>query len=113
MDVLAKIMAFHIIIIIKKPNGFGFGGSGIPNSDLLSGGGSGLYGGACGKPGAGGSGYINTSRLKDLFMRGYNVQESNQPQNKTLSTTNISYDAISGYAKMGNGHIRITCISKD
>ena len=99
----------------SKPSGFGFGGSWTFRSGFhgSSGGGSGLRGGNCGNPGGGGSGYINTMKLKDSFLCGYKVHENNQHQNKTFSTENISSNAISKYAKIGNGHIRITCISKD
>ena len=44
-------------------------------------------------------------------MYGYGVQTSNNENTKTVSTSNVSYSAISNYAKAGNGAARITYLS--
>ncbi|KAK8895440.1 hypothetical protein M9Y10_023904 [Tritrichomonas musculus] len=78
-----------------------------------AGGGSGLYGGGSGGnsgPGGGGSGYINISKLTDAYMYGFEVQTSSEANSKTFSTTNVSPDSISNYAKKGDGYIKITPI---
>jgi len=41
----------------------------------------------------------------------YNCEESSEESTKTISTTNVSEEAISNYAKIGNGYARITLIS--
>ena len=73
------------------------------------GGGGGYYGGTAG---AGGSGYIGNSLLTDKVMYCYNCTESNEESTKTISTTNVSAEAISNYAKMGNGYAKITYIGE-
>ena len=75
------------------------------------GGGSGMYGGY-GHVGGGGGGssYIGNSLLTNKAMYCYNCEESDEVETKTISTTNVSDDAISGYAKKGNGYARITLI---
>ena len=91
-----------------------FGKGGVRNTVLgSSGGGAGFYGGGgstnnCG--GGGGSGYIGNSLLTNKAMYCYNCEESDEVETKTISTTNVSDDAISGYAKKGNGYSRITLI---
>lgn len=102
---------------------FGIGGIGTYNSSLSNGhknsggsGGGGWYGGAGASIGSGwlmygatgGSGYIGNPLLKEKYMVGYNVEASNEESTKTISTTNVSQDAISDYAKKGNGYARIT-----
>lgn len=94
---------------------FGLGGScgNHPYDHPGGGGGSGFYGGGSGgnsAPGAGGSGYINTSKLADASMCGYEVPTSSSAEIKTLSTTNVSSDAVSNYAKQGDGYVKITVI---
>ena len=43
----------------------------------------------------------------------YNCEESSDESTKTISTTNVSSDPISGSAKIGNGYAKITLISVD
>ena len=77
------------------------------------GGGSGFYGGGNGGnsgPGGGGSGYINTSKLEEASMYGFEVPTSSSTESKTYSTTNVSSDAISNHAKKGDGYVKITPI---
>lgn len=77
------------------------------------GGGGGFYGGGSGGnsgSGGGGSGYINTSKLTESFMFGYNVAPSSSTESKTNSTTNFSTTPTSNYAKQGNGFVWITPI---
>lgn len=61
--------------------------------------------------GGGGSGYINTSKLTEAFMYGYNVPTSNGTATKTYSTTNVSSTPTSNYVKSGDGAARITPIN--
>ena len=63
----------------------------------------------CG-PGGGGSGYINTSKLTDAVMYGYKVTTSSSVESKTCSTSNKSSNAVSNFAKEGNGFARITLL---
>lgn len=79
------------------------------------GGGGGYYGG-CGSSaycggGSGGAGYINTSKLTNAFMYGYNVSTSSVTATKTYSTTNVSSTPTSNYVKLGDGAARITPIN--
>lgn len=98
---------------------FGSGGNGKGYSSYGAGGGGGFYGGGSGScgdnegqgAGGGGSGYINTSKLTNAFMYGYNVATSNNTATKTYSTTNVSETPTSNYAKSGNGAARITPIN--
>ena len=91
---------------------FGLGGSTTRTGGYTksSGGGSGFYGGGNGMftGSGGGSGYIGNSLLTDKVMYCYNCQESSEESTKTISTTNVSEEAISNYAKQGNGYARIT-----
>ena len=74
-----------------------------------SSGGGGYYGGAGTiSAGGGGSGYIGNSLLIDKVMYCYNCEESNEEGTKTVSTTNVSEEPISEYAKQGNGYAKIT-----
>ena len=79
-----------------------------------SGGGGGFYGGGAGflSPGAGGSGYIGNPLLTDKVMYCYNCNESSEESTKTISITNVSEEAISNYAKIGNGYARITYLGE-
>ena len=94
--------------------GFGYGGSGAYS--ISSGGGGGYFGGGSANhdnsPGAGGSGYIGNANLNDKVMYCYDCEESTETSTKTISTTNVSEDPISGYAKIGNGYVRITYLGK-
>ena len=77
--------------------------------------GGGYYGGttfstADNNRGAGGSGYINTTKLTNAYMYGYSVQTSNSANTMTYSTTNVSESPTSNYAKLGDGYARITCL---
>ena len=105
---------------------FGQGGSGSDSYGTPGGGGGGGYYGGYGGyienkndfsidaiPGAGGSGYIGNSLLKDKVMYCYNCEESNEEITKTISTT-CSEEAPTSYcAKKGNGYARITLVSID
>ena len=107
----------------NRPAGFGIGGNGEgPNQSTNfsgGGGGSGYYGGSgsgwattngnsrLGVAG-GGSGFIGNSY--DGVMYGYNVPTSDEPSALTYSTTNYSPDALSEYAKEGNGYVRANLI---
>lgn len=76
-----------------------------------SGGGGGFYGGGASTNNAGaggGSGYINTTELTDAAMYGYSVSESAATATKTISVNTHSSDAVSQYAKEGNGYARIS-----
>lgn len=74
------------------------------------GGGGGLYGGSNGHgtTGAGGSGYIGNSLLNNKIMYCYNCQESNDEDNKTISTTCSAELPTENCAKKGNGYVIIT-----
>ncbi len=97
---------------------FGRGGNSFSGSDPGGGGGGGFYGGGSGgnqhwSSGGGGSGYIGNPLLKDKTMYCYKCQESSDESTKTISTTNISEEPISNYAKRKNGHAKITLIEKN
>ena len=88
--------------------------NGDQNRCTGTGGGSGFFGGSGGGntgQGGGGSGYINTAKLTNAFMYGYNVPTSNETATKTYSTTNVSETPTSNYAKKGNGATRITLVN--
>ena len=76
------------------------------------GGGGGLWGGSNGHgtTGSGGSSYIGNSQLANKAMYCYNCEESTEESTKTISTTNVSENPISKYAKIGNGYAKITII---
>jgi hypothetical protein len=98
---------------IETENGsFGQGGNGTVWS---SGGGSGLYGGGSGYAHGsnGGSSYIGNSLLTNKVMYCYNCEESDEESTKTVSTTNVSREPTSEFAKKGNGYVKITIIEKD
>ena len=106
---------------VEARNGrFGIGGSGIAgDTDGAGGGGGGFYGGGgvtyAGGAG-GGSGYIGNTNLTNKIMYCYNCQssenEADETHIKTRSTTNVSNEPISYYAKKGNGFARITYLGK-
>ena len=83
------------------------------NFSIQSGGGGGFYGGGTGIHGGagGGSGYIGNTLLYNKFMYCYNCDESSEEFTITFSTTNVSENAISNYAKIGNGYVKITRVS--
>ncbi len=76
-----------------------------------SGGGAGFYGGGSswGSGSGGGSSYIGN--LSDGVMYCYSCTTSSVAATKTESTVDVSGTAISQYAKIGNGAVRITLIS--
>ena len=83
------------------------------------GGGGGFYGGytyqnvgqMTSGGGGGGSGYIGNNSLSNKAMYCYNCTESDAENTKTISISDISDDAESEKAKVGNGHARITLVS--
>lgn len=62
--------------------------------------------------GGGGSSYIGNSLLTDKVMYCYNCEESTEESTKTISTTNVSEEAISNYVKQGNGYAKITYLGE-
>ena len=82
-------------------------------------GGSGYYGGGGGtranddSSGAGGSGYVGNSLLKNKVMYCYNCEESNEKNTKTISTTCNEETPTSNCSKKGNGYARINLVSID
>ena len=100
-----------------SPGAFGKGGN--RTSGDGGGGGAGLYGGGAGfgdNGGGGGSGYIGNANLISTLrytkhMTCYKCAELLVPSKteiRTYSTTAVSNDAISDYAKRGNGYAMIT-----
>lgn len=93
---------------------FGYGGN-YDVSIADAGGGSGFYGGGSayynGSSGAGGSGYIGNSYLKEKAMYCYNCEESTDDNTRTVSTTCSEETPTENCAKKGNGYARITLIS--
>ena len=80
-----------------------------------SGGGGGLYGGQSywGEKGSGGgSGYIGNEKLTNKAMYCYSCEESNDKSTKTIRTTNVSSNAITNSAKIGNGYAKITLLNE-
>ena len=91
-----------------------FGQGGNATSDSIGGGG-GFYGGGVGRYSSGsggGSGYIANTLLTSKVMYCYECAESTDATTKTISTTNVSEEATSNYAKKGNGFVRITSTSR-
>ena len=106
---------------VSQTKGYAFGqgqnASGTGDSTGVGGGGGGLYGGymnnVVGKScGSGGSSYIGNKLLTNKVMYCYNCESSNDESIKTISTTNISEEAVSTYVKKGNGYARITYIGE-
>ena len=99
----------------RTTSSFGQGGLAVNEG----GGGGGFYGGGSGRhdeicySGAGGSGYIGNSLLKNKVMFCYNCEESNEESTKTISTTCSEETPTSYCAKKGNGYARITLVSID
>lgn len=101
---------------------FGKGQSGLKISGSWGesgrgGGGGGFYGGYASQIGAdgiagggGGSGYIGHSLLTDKAMYCYGCDTSENVDTLTYSTTEVSAEAISNYAKSGDGAAKITLL---
>lgn len=87
---------------------FGQGGS-KTNTQASTGGG----GCSSNLAGGGGSGYIGNSSLINKAMYCYNCKTSSDSQTLTNSTTNVSENPISQYAKIGNGYVKITYIGTE
>lgn len=98
---------------VYKAGTFGLGGSILNTDHSAGGGGGGFYGGGCAANGGGGggSGYIGNTLLTNKVMYCYNCTESTDENTKTVSTTNVSEEPISEYAKKGNGYAKITYLS--
>lgn len=100
---------------------FGKGGD-VSSSSHGSAGGAGYYGGGgslgnnaqqdtnSNSSGGGGSSYIGNTNLTDKHMTCYNCTTSNEESTKTITTTNISEEAIVDYAKKGNGYAKIKLV---
>ena len=115
----------------NQSNGFSFGQgqTGSYNGQYYceGGGGGGYYGGYAGtnscwsSGGAGGSGYLNTTKLTEYGMYCYTANSSlgystGCPTNSTYNTygtTNYSSTATANYAKQGNGYARITYLGEE
>ena len=103
-----------------QTSGYAFGKAGNAWGGQAPGGGSGYYGGYAGGTGdgsgmygasiggGGGSGYIGNNLLTDKHMYCYNCATSTEESTKTYTTTNVSEDPISNYAKKGGGAVKIT-----
>ena len=97
---------------------FGKGGS---STDDGTGGGGGLYGGGGGKyygGAGGGSSYIGNYLLLNTnsvtkTMYCYNCEAASSFSTRTVSTTSVSSEAVSNYAKSGAGYARITFLSSN
>ena len=106
---------------------FGQGGTYTGSYTRSGGGGGGLYGGGASRAyndasstdtsdkwvsgvGGGGSGYLG-QMIRNGCMYSYNTAFiSSDVSTKTVSTPSVSSDAISRYAKEGNGYARITLV---
>lgn len=115
--------SFYEANAATQNSGYAFGQAGNTADNYAtnynrSGGGGGYYGGyhSWGERGAGGgSGYIASSLLQSYLdikksMYCYNCDESMAENIFTVSTTNISEEPISSFAKIGNGYAKITLI---
>lgn len=103
--------------IASKVKGlFGLGDNYSSTFDSGAGGGGGFYGGGGSSRhhagGGGGSGYIGNPSLINKEMYCFNCEANNKVNTKTISTTNVSNEAISQYAKQGNGYAKITYLGK-
>lgn len=103
-----------------QSTGYSFGAAATTyTSDSIGGSGGGWYGGlsrTVHTTGAGGSGYIGNSLLLSSegvikHMTCYNCPTSSDDSTQTLTTTNVSEEAVSDYAKLGDGYARITLLS--
>ena len=91
-----------------------FGKAPLATTGNSSGGGGGWYGGSPSLRGAsGGSGYIGNILLTNKSMYCYDCETSDDESTKTYSTENVSNEAISEYAKKGNGYARVKLIESD
>ena len=109
----------------NKGFSFGIGQNGVSSiegncgAEGNGGGGGGFYGGFSNQStggesnsaGAGGSGYIGNSLLKEKTMYCYSCEESSEENTKTISTTCASETPTENCAKKGNGYARITLMS--
>ena len=95
-------------IVGTQTSGYAFGKGGVSSDLARSGGGGGYFGG---NVSCGGSGYIGNSLLQSKAMYCYNCTASSNESTKTVSTTNVSQNAIRQYAKIGNGYAKITLVS--
>ena len=93
---------------------FGLGGSVTSTAYSAGGGGAGYYGGGSAANGGsgGGSGYL-ANTLTNKVMYCYECEESSEEATKTVSTTNVSEEAIANYSKKRNGYARITFIGSN
>ena len=95
---------------------FGAGAYNVNTNCSTPGAGSGYFGGSTdcnGCTAGGGSGYIGHSSLTDKAMYCYDCTESTEVDTKTISTTSYSSEAISEYAKQGDGFARISKVYTD
>lgn len=108
--------------VYSSTNGIGIFGQGGQYSSAIAccgnnGGGGGYYGGGASTRGhggaGGGSGYIGNSDLINKSMYCYKCQTSSENDKVTYSTENVSEQAISEYAKKGNGYARISYVGKE
>lgn len=108
--------------VANQVMGYAFGkgqnATGVGANDGVGGGGAGYYGGYSNdvknkSAGAGGSGYIGNDLLTNKAMYCYGCVNSTSPDTYTVSTTNVSDNAIENYAKKGNGYARITLAYKE
>ena len=92
---------------------FGKGGNTSGYSNYAAGGGGGFYGGGSGRhaSGAGGSGYIASSRLSNKGMYCYNCAENDDEDTKTTTTTCVNSVPTANCAKKGSGFARITLVN--
>ena len=85
------------------------------NASYSGGGGGGFYGGGASvhSSTSGGSGYIGSYLLSNKSMYCNNCTESNEFNTKTVKTTCNSATAKSNCAKLGDGAVKITLVSKN
>lgn len=90
-------------------------GNGFSTNIYGVGAGGGFYGGGGSQlnGAGGGSGYIGNSLLTNKVMYCYNCLESNNKEEKTISTTCNEETPTNNCAKKGNGYDRITLVSVD
>ena len=108
-------------VFSNQYDGYAFGkgedASGSANSDGVGGGGGGFYGGYMNNvnnfsSATGGSGYIGNEKLLSSTlikkaMYCYNCEEATGGAIRTINTNDVSSEAISKKAKIGNGFARI------
>lgn len=101
-------------VTIKGSQDYSWGESG------RGGGGGGYYGGKASQygnngiaGGGGGSGYVGSSLLDNKYMYCYSCTTSSAEDTRTYSTYSVSSNAVSNYAKSGDGYARVTLIDKE